>query len=307
MKRRLHIAIFALMLFGIAALTAYAETEQAKIDRLFMMASSSGIRFQDMVQPAKDSLAAMGEKAAIGLTHKLSITDARERHALADIYAAIGPVAVPHLIPFLDSAGEYMPKNAARCLSRIADTSATLALIPKLNHDLYGVRSEVATALGKIADRRAVDPLIERLFDEPDSDVRKSCVVALGAIGDTAAAPILVYSLGDPFFGVRQTALIALTKLSPHPINALVAAIHRFSGVARYGAIVALGETGDERARGFLLNMLDSDDPYIRGFSVEGLLNDSTATTHERIVSLKDDETDPFVRAQIRRWESIRK
>jgi hypothetical protein len=52
--------------------------------------------------------------------------------------------------------------------------------------------------------------------------------------------------------------------------------------------------------------MLQSDDPFIRGFSVEGLINDSTATTREQIVSLKGTETDPFVRAQIDRWESIR-
>ncbi len=297
---------FALMLSGIIASSARAETDQAKVDRLFVMASASGIRYKDMVQPAKDSLAAMGEIAAIGLTHKLNATDARERLTLADIYAAIGPVAVPHLIPYLDSAGEYMPKNAARCLSLIADTSATLALVPKLNHNLYAVRSEVATALGKIADPRAVEPLIARLDEESDSDVRKSCAVALGAIGDSRAVPTLVFCLADPFFGVRQSAQSALTKLNPPPVDELVTAIHRFSGVARYGAIVALGATGDDRARGFLLNMMESEDPMIRGFSVEGLTNDSTATTREQIVSLKGTETDPFVRAQIARWEKIR-
>jgi len=302
-----RVIVLVLLLFSLAAPTVQAETDQAKVDRLFVMASASGIRYTDMVKPAKDSLAAMGETAAIGLTHKLNATDARERLTLADIYAKIGAVAVPHLIPYLDSAGEYMPKNAARCLSRIADTSATLALIPKLNHDLYSVRSEVATALGKIADPRAIDALIERLADESDSDVRKSCVVALGRMGHSRAVPSLLYCLGDPFFGVRQSALIALTKIYPPPVTDLLATLHRSTGVARYGAIVALGNTGDERARGFLLNMLDSDEPLIRGFSIEGLLNDSTVTTRDQIVSLKGTETDPFVRAQIRRWESLRK
>jgi HEAT repeat protein len=294
------------MLCGIVAASARAETDDAKVDRLFMIASSGAVRFQELVQPAKDSLAAMGETAALGLVRKLNATDARERLTLADIYAAIGSVAVPHVVPYLDSAGEYMPKNAARCLSRIADTSATLALIPKLNHDLYAVRSGVATALGKIGDPRAVDDLIARLSDEPDSDVRKSCAVALGSIGDTSAAPILVYCLADPFFGVRQSAQTALTELNPSPITPLLAAIHRSSGMARHGAIVALGMTGNERARGFLINMLESSDPMVRGFSVEGLSNDSTAVIREHIVSLKEQESDPFVRAQIARWESIR-
>jgi HEAT repeat protein len=296
----------ALVLMAVTVSNARAETGAAKVDRLFMMASSGEVRFQSMVQPAKDSLAAMGEIAAIGLVRKLNATDARERLTLADIFAAIGPVAVAHVAPYLDSAGEYMPMNAARCLGRIADTSATLALLPKLSHNLYAVRSEVATALGKIADPRAVGDLIARLSDESDCDVRKSCAVALGEIGDSCAAPTLVDCLADPFFGVRQSAQTALTKLDPPPVTELVTAIHRSSGVARYGAIVALGSTGDDRARGFLLNMLQSDDPFIRGFSVEGLINDSTATTREQIVSLKGTETDPFVRAQIDRWESIR-
>ena len=146
MKRTIYIILTcAIVLLGHIASIAQAETDDAKIGRLFMMASSGAVRFHDLVQPAKDSLAAMGETAAIGLARKLNATDARERLTLADIFAAIGPVAVPHVVPYLDSAGEYMPKNAARCLGRIADTSATLALIPKLNRAPSVISSPVST------------------------------------------------------------------------------------------------------------------------------------------------------------------
>ena len=285
---------------------AVGESDSARVERLFMMASSGEVRFQDMVQPAKDSLAAMGEAAAIGLARKLNVTDARERQTLADLFAAIGSVAVPHVVPFLDSTGEYMPKNAARCLGRIADSSATLPLIPKLRHELYAVRSEVATALGKIADRRAVNDLIACLETESDSDVRKSCTVALGEIGDTTAATTLIRCLGDSFFGVRQSALESLAKMKPPPVSELAAAVHQYSGVARHGAIVALGATGDERARTFMIDMLGSPDPFIRGFAVEGLSADSTAGTRTQIQLLQGRESDFFVLAQIARWESAR-
>jgi HEAT repeat protein len=252
------------------------------------MASSGEVRFRDMVQPAKDSLAAMGETAAIWLSRKLNATDARERHTLAELFEKIGAVAVPHVVPYLDSSCEYMPKNAARCLGRIGDTSATLPLLPKLNHDLYAVRSQVATALGKIADPRATDELITRLDDE---------------FGDTRAVATLICFLGDPFFGVRQSAQSALAGMGPPPIDELVGAIHRFDGIARYGAVVALGGSDDDRARYQLMSMLESEDPLIRGFAVEGLAAHPTDSVRIRVSELKRTESHPFVLAQIARLE----
>jgi HEAT repeat protein len=304
---RLAALAFAISLFGIASPHAQTETDAARVNRLFLWASSGEVRFRDMVQPAKDSLIAMGETAAEHLATKLGSTDARERHTIADLYAGIGSVAVPYLVPHLDSAGEYAPKNAARCLGRIGDTSATMDLIPKLNHDLYAVRSEVATALGKIADVRAADSLIARLSVESDSDVRKSCTVALGSIGDLRAAPALIFALDDPFFGVRQSAVSALAKLDPPPTAALLGAIKTLDGVALHGAIVALGGTQDARAQTLLFELLDDDDPLIRGFAVEGLTADTTNYSRDRIIALKEHESDRFVRAQIARWESAQK
>jgi HEAT repeat protein len=282
---------------------AHAQSDSTRVERLFLMASSGEVRFRDMVEPAKDSLIAMGETAAIWLSRKLDATDAREQHTLAGLFDKIGAVAVPYVVPYLDSAGEYMPKNAARCLGRIGDTSATLPLIPKLNHELYAVRSQVATALGKIADKRATPPLIACLDGEPDSDVRKSCVVALGTIGDTSAATTVVRFLADPFYGVRQSAQTALTKMEPLPVGAMIGAVEQLDGVARHGAIVALGASDDTRAQDRLLNLLDDSDPLIRGFAVEGLAVHTLERAQQRVQEMASNESHPFVLAQIARFE----
>ncbi|HUU44203.1 MAG TPA: HEAT repeat domain-containing protein [Acidobacteriota bacterium] len=283
---------------------ARGESDSSRVARLFMWASSSGVRFVDMVQPAKDSIAMMGEAGARWLARKLASTDARERHALADIFAKLGDVATPYVVPCLDSAGEDIPKNAARALGRIGDSAATEPLLTHLVHDKYGVRSEVATALGKIGDPRAAEGLMARLAVELDGDVRKSLTVALGAIGDARAAAILIDALADPFFGVRQTAVRALAQIEPAPIADLIAAIDTLRSLPLYGAIVALGELDDEQARATLTPLLAHADPYVRGFAVEGLSRHPDDGVHERVADLKDIETDPFVLAQIARFES---
>lgn len=303
---RLWTLLLLTVLVSLGDMAAYAvPSDSARVDSLFIYASSGQVRFRDLVQPAKDSLIAMGEKAAPWLARKLDATDARERLTLADLFAGIGAVAVPFVTPYLDSTGEYFPKNAARCLGRIADSSATPALIRQLNHDDYSVRSEIATALGKIGDRHAVQPLLDRLEREPDSDVRKSAVVALGSIGDPEAADAIIGSFNDPFFGVRQTAIIAVGKLSPPPTEKVAEAVHTNTGLARHVAIVALGHCADDLARGLLFNMLDSPDPFIRGFAIEGLAVHPENVDRDAVNDRLAGESDPFVLAQISRLNSV--
>ena len=78
-------------------------------------------------------------------------------------------------------------------------------------HDLikaleYGdsiTRYDAALALGKIGDRRAVEPLIKALGDI-DTDVRQAAALALGKIGDRRAVEPLIKALGDRNTNIRQ-------------------------------------------------------------------------------------------------------
>jgi HEAT repeat protein len=290
---------------GVAAI-ARAESDSIRVERLFMWASSGEVRFQDKVGPAKDSLAAMGAKAARWLAFRMDATDARERRTLAEIFEKIGPAGAPPLIPYLDSSGIYMPLNAARCLGLTKDTSATLSLTRKLDHNYYAIRSEVATALGKIRDLRGVSFLLAQLAHEEDGDVRKSCVVSLGLMADTRATGALLNALGDPFFGVRQTAIIALGQIKPPPVEALLESARTLTGVALHGALVALGGCVDSKARKFLFAMLENPSPLVRGFAVEGLSAHPDKRVTKRVATLRGKETDPFVLAQIARLERHR-
>jgi HEAT repeat protein len=99
------------------------------------------------------------------------------------------PQAVPTLIRILD----LFPKPAAYALGEIGDAAAVPALMRGL-HDSKGNPSKAhIAALGKLRAGEAVPHLINLLDEQPNKepDVTKVCVVALGDIGDTRAAPIL--------------------------------------------------------------------------------------------------------------------
>ncbi len=55
------------------------EATDSLVDRLFIQASSGEIKYRDLVQPSKDSIAALGKKALPRMCAKLTSRDARER------------------------------------------------------------------------------------------------------------------------------------------------------------------------------------------------------------------------------------
>ena len=71
---------------------------------------------------------------------------------------------------------------------------------------------EIVTALGKIGDARAVEPLITVLKDV-NSNTREGAAIALGRIGDARAIEPLEQALTDDNAFVRETATLALKIL----------------------------------------------------------------------------------------------
>jgi HEAT repeat protein len=90
---------------------------------------------------------------------------------------------------------------AAHALARLGGVSAS-----RLTEDLHAseaqLRSMAARALGELADRDAVMPLIEQLQDSVP-DVRWYAAGALGKIGDLRAVESLIAALGDASDSVR--------------------------------------------------------------------------------------------------------
>jgi|GEM_PF-1096663 len=291
---------------GTAKITYDASLTQQEanvlVDRLFIQASSGEVKYRDVVQPSKDSIAALGEKALPRMLTRLTARDARERWTIAEIFENIGPVATDSLLHYLGSDNQYVLLNVGRCLGRIKDTSSTVACLPLLRHDKYPVRSQFASTLGKNKDPRAVENLISVLDNDPVGDVRKSAAVALGRIGDARAGASLIAHLADPYFGVRKTASLALLELSPVPLDDIARAIDTLPGMGRGTGIETLGKSKNEKAEKYLTEYLKSPDALICGYAVDALAELETAGANRMLRALDEEEgARPFfVRARIR-------
>jgi len=84
-------------------------------------------------------------------------------------------------------------------------------LIEYLDDDDWLVREAAADLLGKIADVRSVEPLMERLRKDKDTGVKELALKALGLIGD--ARPLELYIEAIPIRPLRVFAMEALAKI----------------------------------------------------------------------------------------------
>ncbi|MDF0642863.1 MAG: HEAT repeat domain-containing protein [Nitrospira sp.] len=84
-------------------------------------------------------------------------------------------------------------------------------LIEYLEDEDWLVREAAADLLGKIADVRAVEPLMRRLQHDKDTGVKELAIKALGLIGD--ARPTTLYLEAIPIRPLRVYAMEALAKI----------------------------------------------------------------------------------------------
>ncbi|HMU53757.1 MAG TPA: HEAT repeat domain-containing protein [Nitrospira sp.] len=84
-------------------------------------------------------------------------------------------------------------------------------LIEYLEDEDWLVREAAADLLGKIADVRAVEPLMRRLQHDKDTGVKELAIKALGLIGD--ARPTALYLEAIPIRPLRVYAMEALAKI----------------------------------------------------------------------------------------------
>lgn len=135
-----------------------------------------------------------------------------------------------------------------------------LALLAKPDPSRH-VRAAIAIALGRIGDRRALQPLIGCLQADRRPEVRADCAVGLGLLEAAEAVEPLLNALErDEAPLVRRRAVDALGAFgAPRAVEALIALLDAEDGLAalRGPAIRALGNSGAETALAPLLRLLE--------------------------------------------------
>ncbi len=121
----------------------------------------------------------------------------------------------PVLTAFLNDTDAEIVAQTAKLLGDVRHAQAGQALLPLLAHRSARVRFFAAEALGRLAYKPAVAPLVSMLADNDDRDVllRHAGSLALSRIGDAAALGQLSQ---HPSRGVRIAAIVALRRMR-HP------------------------------------------------------------------------------------------
>jgi HEAT repeat protein len=167
---------------------------------------------------AAEALGKIGDEEALEpLIYALSDTDGDVRkHAARALGELDDEMAVDALIEALSDRDWPVRKNAATSLGRIGDERALKPLLNALNDDDIDVRRHAIGALVKMKSK-AVKPLLKKLYD-PDWQTRAIAAESLGRIGNKKAVQPLIKALSDGRFRdenryVRGKAAEALGRI----------------------------------------------------------------------------------------------
>jgi HEAT repeat protein len=168
---------------------------------------------------AAEGLARLGDPAAVAPLLELVQGDgpAETRAAAIDALKGLRDTrAVPVLIRSLDDPAEDVSRSAATALGRLGDLQAVEPLCQVVANAAAPawLRYDAARALGVLKDPRAV-PTLGKALGDPDAHLRKVAAHALGDIGDVTATTALKEALDDADGGVRDEVTEALGRLKP--------------------------------------------------------------------------------------------
>lgn len=168
----------------------------------------------------------------------------------------------------LDASGDTRNRIIS-ILGELGDARVVNLLIREMHSDVH--RSAARSALRKINDPGAVEPLIKALKDE-NRDIREFSAEALGNIKDPRAVEPLINAIKDNDVNVKLTSKEALLKIIDiKAVEPLINALKDKNYDIRWSSAEALGNIKDPRAVGPLINALTDNDETVRWASVGAL------------------------------------
>ncbi|OUJ18503.1 HEAT repeats containing protein [Methanonatronarchaeum thermophilum] len=143
-------------------------------------------------------------------------------------------------IKSLKSDNNYVRMDAALALGRIEDKRAVEPLINALKDPDKDVRKNAAISLGSIGEKEAIKPL-SKLLDDKHADVRRETVNSLSLIGGEKTKPLLIKSANDKDEAVREQAILSLSDyLGEKVMEAIVNGLSDKEDIVKEAAAFAL-------------------------------------------------------------------
>ena len=151
-----------------------------------------------------------------------------------------------------------------------------------LHHEDADLRCDTARTLGKIKEAKAVQPLIDSLEKDSESDVRIMATESLGMIGSPKAVDTLITALlaeetempiddddefdWDPQWDIQLHAARALGRIKdPKSIDPLVKLLKEEEAIDISDTIIwALSQIPDDRSMQIIIELLKDNNPILR-------------------------------------------
>jgi HEAT repeat protein len=200
----------------------------------------------DVREIALRALARIADPAAVEpLVAALARAEVWLAPRIADILARHGEAVVDPLLRLLTGPGNNPARAwAANVLGEVKASPALPALIRSLDDSDDEVRAKSAAALGRLGDRRAISPLLDRLLSDPAPFVRVRIASTLGQFGGPEVVDRLVRALGDSAWWVRMRGVEALEQIGLIAEGPLVLALNDSDPEIRQRAAVSLERLG---------------------------------------------------------------
>lgn len=299
MRNVISTILVLMLLCGVAGTVHGQNSLQKKVDSLFVLASSGEVKFQHLVEPAIDSIAALGAPAVPILVDKLDTKSARERLTIINILKKIGSPAVPYLVTALSFEDGLVVERVAWSLGDIKDTTATLGLLSVVHHNRWQVREQAIGALGEIEDHRA-DHAVATALGDSISLVRKAAAVSAGQLRLNNATRMLAHLLGDQFYGARLMAAESLEKLdTAQVVQVLIDSLESENRLVGNVGVMVLGKLGTEAAIQALLQQANSAEPERRAHAAIALIQADPQDTREFRALYLQNEPDRLTRLKV--------
>ena len=288
------IAAFLFICQAVSAVDDPVTTLEKRIDSIFVIASSAELKYRDMVEPAKDSIAAIGAAAVPRLVELFKSHTAREKRSVENILKKIGFAAMPYLRKSLLLDDYRQVSRINYTIGEMKDSSAVTDLIHIASHEHWQVRSSCASALGKIGDK-AADVTITIMLSGSVETVRKSAAVAAGRLLVETAIDQLVHMLGDDYYGPRMCAADALVKIGHKSIKPIIDSLDSENSMVGDLGCSTLGNIGGNVAAIGVGSQMQSKDVARRVLAVKAVFQSNSSLACGLVELLKETETDPIV------------
>jgi HEAT repeat protein len=302
---------------GIRALVALAA--DADKDLRYIIARSLGqigsvegsqllLRFLDDDDPEVviSAINAMGEirdpDTAVQLVGLIGIGNDQER--LKAIVSALGKIrsiqAVPHLIKLLASSSEELATEVIRALGIMGDKRAVEPIVDKLSPNLGEIVQQAAIeALGALEAHEAIPSLVQ-ILNSGKSDLKTPIARALGQIKTIDAMEPLGELLQDADVTVRKAAASGLGNIElGQALRKLSVTVSDPDEGVRRETAYAIGRIGTDEAIPLLVELLQDSDEEVSQRSVQGLKNIGQAVVEPLVNLLLIESTTDEIRIKI--------